>query len=136
MSNLNPPVSGGVELTDELIERLAAEAERGYDLEQLRPRSRHGRQTDYLFLLLGPLGFVVPDEMPPMVAATDGYVVNRDLGIWVHADGDMIRLVVEPDRNRADRPGYRLVLGRGSLRPRQALDIIAVHTRAAVAERS
>lgn len=32
--------SGGVELTDELIERLADEAERGYEDEQLRPRGR------------------------------------------------------------------------------------------------
>lgn len=29
--------SGGVELTDELMERLAAEAERGYDVSRLRP---------------------------------------------------------------------------------------------------
>jgi hypothetical protein len=35
--------SGGVELTDELIERLAGEAEEGYDVERLRPRSRRGR---------------------------------------------------------------------------------------------
>src|SRR5690348_5814898 len=28
--------SGGIELTDELIERLAAEAERGYDVKRLR----------------------------------------------------------------------------------------------------
>lgn len=30
--------SGGVELTDELIERLAREAEEGYDVERLLPR--------------------------------------------------------------------------------------------------
>jgi hypothetical protein len=35
--------SGGVELTDDLIEHLAEEAEEGYDAEQLRPRSRRGR---------------------------------------------------------------------------------------------
>jgi hypothetical protein len=29
--------SGGVELTDELVERLAAEAEKGYKLSQLIP---------------------------------------------------------------------------------------------------
>lgn len=32
--------SGEIPLTDELIERLAAEAERGYDLSQLRPIGR------------------------------------------------------------------------------------------------
>lgn len=34
--------SGGVELTDELFE-LAREAEEGYDVGRLRPRSRRGR---------------------------------------------------------------------------------------------
>jgi hypothetical protein len=33
--------SGGVELTDKVIERLADEAEQGYDLDQLKP---HGRK--------------------------------------------------------------------------------------------
>ena len=32
--------SGGVELTDEFIERIADEAEQGYDLDQLKPRRR------------------------------------------------------------------------------------------------
>lgn len=35
--------SGGVELTDELIEQLAREAEEGYGVRRLRPRSRRGR---------------------------------------------------------------------------------------------
>lgn len=35
--------SGGIELTDELIENLAREAERGYDVEDLRRRRRRGR---------------------------------------------------------------------------------------------
>lgn len=35
--------SGGIELTDELIEDLAREAERGYDVEDLRHRRRRGR---------------------------------------------------------------------------------------------
>lgn len=30
--------SGGVLVTDELVEELAAEAEAGYDVERLRPR--------------------------------------------------------------------------------------------------
>ncbi len=33
----------GVELTDALIEDLADEAEAGYDVEQLKPRTRRGR---------------------------------------------------------------------------------------------
>lgn len=32
--------SGGVELTEELIERLVNEAEAGYDLDRLRPRGK------------------------------------------------------------------------------------------------
>ncbi|HEY8692546.1 MAG TPA: CopG family transcriptional regulator [Chloroflexota bacterium] len=32
--------SGGVDITDDVIERLAAEAERGNDLARLRPRGR------------------------------------------------------------------------------------------------
>ncbi len=43
MSSSEYGTSGGVELTDELIERLAREAEEGYDVERLRPRSRRGR---------------------------------------------------------------------------------------------
>lgn len=38
MSKAKHGTSRGVELTDEVIERLAKEAERGYDLTQLRPR--------------------------------------------------------------------------------------------------
>jgi len=30
--------SGGVELTDELLDKMVAEAEAGYDLDRLRPR--------------------------------------------------------------------------------------------------
>lgn len=36
--------SGGVELTDELLDTLAAEAERGYDIARLRPR--RGKRPD------------------------------------------------------------------------------------------
>ncbi len=43
MGNSKYGTSGGVELTEELIERLAGEAEEGYDVERLRPRSSHGR---------------------------------------------------------------------------------------------
>ncbi|HEX5522787.1 MAG TPA: hypothetical protein VFX53_05035 [Pedococcus sp.] len=32
--------SGGIEVTDDLVKRLADEAERGYDLSTLRPRKR------------------------------------------------------------------------------------------------
>jgi CRISPR-associated endonuclease/helicase Cas3 len=43
MGTSDKGTSGGVELTDELIERLAAEAEEGYDVEELRPAPRQGR---------------------------------------------------------------------------------------------
>lgn len=43
MSNSEYRTSGGVELTDELIARLAGEAEEGYDVRRLRPLSRRGR---------------------------------------------------------------------------------------------
>ena len=36
----NYGTSGGVEITDDVIERLANEAERGYDSGKLRPRGR------------------------------------------------------------------------------------------------
>lgn len=36
--------TSGVEITDELVERYVAEAERGYDLEKLRPR--RGRDSE------------------------------------------------------------------------------------------
>ena len=34
------PTSGGVELTDELIERLAREAEEGYEVNEVHSRTR------------------------------------------------------------------------------------------------
>lgn len=37
--------SGGVALTEELLDRLAEEAEAGYDLEQLVPRTAHDEAT-------------------------------------------------------------------------------------------
>lgn len=39
-TNPESRTSGDVELTDELLERLAGEAEEGYPVEQIRPRSR------------------------------------------------------------------------------------------------
>ena len=42
MSDKTHKSSGGVELTDDLIEELAEEAERGYDITELR-RRRPGR---------------------------------------------------------------------------------------------
>lgn len=43
MSKSKHGTSGGVELTDSLINQLAKEAERGYDIARLRPRARRGR---------------------------------------------------------------------------------------------
>ena len=40
MTRKTPPTSGGVPITDELIDELAAEAERGYDPAKLRGRGR------------------------------------------------------------------------------------------------
>jgi hypothetical protein len=40
VSNAEKKTSGGVELTDEVLDRAAAEAEEGYDVEQIRPRMR------------------------------------------------------------------------------------------------
>lgn len=40
MSRKRRPTSGGVPVTDELIDELAAEAERGYDPARLRGRGR------------------------------------------------------------------------------------------------
>ncbi len=90
------------------------------------------RQSDYLFQLLGDIGFEAPVPTPSMIAPADGYVIHRAGRIWLHADPEMVRLVVE---KVGDRPGYRLVLGRASLSRGQALEIMAVHARAALAER-
>lgn len=43
MSERDRATSGGVELTDAKLDELADEAERGYEPEQLRARSRRGR---------------------------------------------------------------------------------------------
>lgn len=45
MSSENRPTSGGVEITDELIEKLASEAEKGYDLDKVRSGRRRGRPS-------------------------------------------------------------------------------------------
>lgn len=43
MADHKPDTSGGVELTDEVLDELADEAERGYDPEELRTRPGRGR---------------------------------------------------------------------------------------------
>lgn len=43
MSKKTYGTSGGVEITDELIEELSREAERGYPIDQIRPRQYRGR---------------------------------------------------------------------------------------------
>ena len=43
MSQRSYGTSGGVELTNSLIERLVKEAARGYDVKRIRPRPRRGR---------------------------------------------------------------------------------------------
>lgn len=48
MSKAVHGTSGGVELTDELIERLAREAKEGYGVEQLRFRSERDRHSVHL----------------------------------------------------------------------------------------
>lgn len=90
------------------------------------------KQTHYLLGLLGDLGFTLTDRHVGSVNEADGIVEHKQLGIWVHADPDMVRLVVEQD---GDRPGYRLTLGRRDLGRNQALRIMAVHARAALQER-
>jgi hypothetical protein len=93
---------------------------------------QHSPQTQQLLKLLGSAGFaagIVDIGQRPQ----DGFVANDMLGIWVHADDDMVRLVVQ---EAPESPGYRLVLGRRGLATSQALQIIAVHTRAAIAERT
>lgn len=35
--------ANGVELTDDVIEKLAAKAETGYDIDELKPKMRRGR---------------------------------------------------------------------------------------------
>ena len=56
------PTSGGVPVTDDLVDRLAAEAEQGYDVGTLRRRG--GRPT----LGSGPAS-VVPVRLDPQLKA-------------------------------------------------------------------
>ena len=56
------PTSGGVPVTDDLVDRLAAEAEQGYDVGTLRRRG--GRPT----LGSGPAS-VVPVRLDPKLRA-------------------------------------------------------------------
>jgi hypothetical protein len=53
----NPPASGGVPITEEQIDQLAAEAETGYDVETLRRRG--GRR---------PMGSAAADVVPVRLA--------------------------------------------------------------------
>jgi hypothetical protein len=45
MARKGQRTSGGVELTDEQLDAIVEEAERGYGAEQLRPRARPGRPS-------------------------------------------------------------------------------------------
>jgi CRISPR-associated endonuclease/helicase Cas3 len=57
--------SGGVEITDEVIERLAGEAEQGYDPRTLHPRGRPplgGRPARVAQVRLPPELFAALDE--------------------------------------------------------------------------
>lgn len=92
------------------------------------------RETRILERLLGSLGFTSNQERLDRVgaASTDGLIEHVELGIRVHSDPEMVRLVVEATD---DSPEYRLVLGRRGLGTSQALQIMAVHARAAVTER-
>jgi hypothetical protein len=82
------PTAGGVPVTDELVERLAAEAEDGYDVSALRRRG--GRR---------PLGSaaaaVVPVRLDPELkaaltaraeseAVTASEVIRQALRAWLH----------------------------------------------------
>lgn len=77
MTRKTPSSSGGVPITDKLIEELAAEAERGYDPAKLRGRGRP------------PLGSgpseIVPVRLDPQLRreleqrATDEHTTQSDL---------------------------------------------------------
>lgn len=82
------PTSGGVPVTDEVIERVAAEAEEGFDIETLRRRG--GRR---------PMGSapaeVVPVRLDPQLRAalaeraeaddtTASEVIRDALRAWLH----------------------------------------------------
>lgn len=55
MTNTHGKSIDGVELTDELLEQIADEAEAGYDVETLKPRVRRGRP---------PMGAAAADSLP------------------------------------------------------------------------
>ena len=84
----HPPSAGGIPVTDELVDRLVEEAERGYDVPTLRRRG--GRR---------PLGSaaatVVPVRLDPELKAalaaraesddvTASEVIRQALRAWLH----------------------------------------------------
>jgi hypothetical protein len=82
-----PPTSGGVPVTDELVEQLAEEAEAGYDVESLRRRG--GRRP----IGSGPAD-VVPVRLDPDLRAalaaraesehtTASDIIRRALRAWL-----------------------------------------------------
>jgi hypothetical protein len=89
------------------------------------------KKTLLLLALLSADGFDVSERNAGSIDELDGLVENRELGIWVHATAEMIRLVVNESK---DSPGYRLLLGARNLELHEALKITAVHARAAVAQ--
>jgi len=89
----------------------------------------HSQRTAQLLALLGGDGFTAGGGRS-FVQGADGYVEHAGSGIWIHADADMVRLVVPA---AGDLPAYRLVLGLRDLGPRDAVRVIAVHARAALA---
>jgi hypothetical protein len=89
-------------------------------------------QTVQLLNLLHDAGFDVPAEDHPWVGASEGYVEHPGTGIWIHVTAEMVRLVVPADD---DLPEYRMILAWRDLHVRDALRIIAVHARAALARK-
>jgi hypothetical protein len=61
----NPHTSGGIELTDEVVKQIAAEAERGYDLSQLSERERRDLADEHRDEVVEGSGRpVTPRELP------------------------------------------------------------------------
>lgn len=91
----------------------------------------HNSQTTALLSLLAADGFVAMGEQrKSWVADGDGFVEHPLYGIQIHADPDMVRLIVPATENRL--PEYRLALGRRGLTGIQPLRIMAIHARAAL----
>lgn len=88
------------------------------------------RLTMRLLSQLRDIGFTAPAEAPSWIGQGEGYVEHPATGTWIQVSSDMLRLIVAASD---DLPEYRLILAWRDLSEAEALRIIGIHARAALA---